>query len=778
VAAVVVVAAVLLPLGVGDAGAAAGDQGRPARRVLVLSLPGVSWAHLREAHTPHLDALFEDSAVGNLAIRVVRRKIDPNTGYTTMGAGTRAEGPASTGLALARDEVFEQTPALEVFERRQGHSTRAGVLVLSAPEIHARQDALLFDAEAGAVGEALEEAGLHRAVIGNSDRTLDGTDPSDFDRPVAAMLMDAAGRVPGGRVDRGLLVRDPDAGFGLRLDDDAVLEAFEAEWRDGAVVAVEASDLSRTSAYRRFVRTPLRDGLSVSTLERVDRLAGRLLEHVDPGRDAVVVVSPASSAGRPRLMLAAVRAPTVETGLLYTATTRRPGFLTLQDLGAGLLDLVGVEAPASMEGRPFSSERRGDSASERIDYLVNENDEAMFRDDAYNVMSGTFVGLVVVSMGVAVLLLRRGHLVPYLSLVRTETAWRRAIRAMAFVGLMLLGVLPATYIAGALHFSGVGLAGYLPFVFGLGGVIALGAWIAGRRDPLRSIALVLGLMLVVIVGNVVAFDSELQVSTVFGDSPIIAGRFTGINNLTFAQLTVAGTLLAVLAADRVGGRRGAAAGIGLLTLLLLADGVPAWGADVGGVLTLVPAFGYVGYRLWGGRVRLRTVVVLGLATLVVVAAFGLWDLSRPVEDQSHLGRLFDQVSDEGFGALVTVVLRKAAANFRVVTSSVWALMVPFFFAFFAYVVYRRPRFVRAVEERVGRFDIALGGLLVAGVLGFALNDSGIAVPGMMLAVFSAVLVHLSLRFEQSAEWTPEAPWATRNGEQIPEPATLGSPTGP
>ena len=40
---------------------------------------------------------------------------------------------------------------------------------------------------------------------------------------------------------------------------------------------------------------------------------------------------------------------------------------------------------------------------------------------------------------------------------------------------------------------------------------------------------------------------------------------------------------------------------------------------------------------------------------------------------------------------------------------------------------------------------SLGGLLVVGVLGFALNDSGIAVPGVMIGVVNAALVYLAVR---------------------------------
>ena len=55
--------------------------------------------------------------------------------------------------------------------------------------------------------------------------------------------------------------------------------------------------------------------------------------------------------------------------------------------------------------------------------------------------------------------------------------------------------------------------------------------------------------------------------------------------------------------------------------------------------------------------------------------------------------------------------------------------------------------MRALAERVPPIRAALAGLAVLAVLGFALNDSGIAVPGMMLGVIVPALVVLAVRSE-------------------------------
>ncbi|HVM40020.1 MAG TPA: hypothetical protein VM618_04475, partial [Acidimicrobiia bacterium] len=154
------------------------------RRLLVVTLPTVTWSLLDAADTPNLDRLFERSAVGDLAVRVVRRKTDAATGYTTLGAGTRAGSSSVAGMALGPDERFDGERAEQIYERRMGLSTDARVLSLTVPELVKRNDALLFGGEVGALGEVLKDAGIHRAVIGNADHTLDPVEASEFERQV------------------------------------------------------------------------------------------------------------------------------------------------------------------------------------------------------------------------------------------------------------------------------------------------------------------------------------------------------------------------------------------------------------------------------------------------------------------------------------------------------------------------------------------------------------------------------------------------------------------
>jgi hypothetical protein len=307
----------------------------------------------------------------------------------------------------------------------------------------------------------------------------------------------------------------------------------------------------------------------------------------------------------------------------------------------------------------------------------------------------------------------------------------------------MLGFLPFTYLAGLLPFHRWGEGPYWAFVL-LGGLgLGVGALVVGRRRAVDPLLLALGAVLGLLVVDVV-LGATLQLNTVFGYSPTVAGRFAGLGNLAFAQLAGSALLLAGVVAGRVPGRRGVLIGVGLLLLALVVDGSPLWGSDVGGALTLVPAAALTGSLLLGWRPRLRAGVVWALAAVGVVLAFGLADLARPPDDRTHLGRLLERVADEGLGAFETVVLRKLDANLSVLTSSVWTLMVPLALVVAAYLLWRTPGRLRSLRDEIA-VRTTLPGLGVAGVLGFALNDSGIAVPGMMLGVVGASLAYLLVR---------------------------------
>jgi hypothetical protein len=123
----------------------------------------------------------------------------------------------------------------------------------------------------------------------------------------------------------------------------------------------------------------------------------------------------------------------------------------------------------------------------------------------------------------------------------------------------------------------------------------------------------------------------------------------------------------------------------------------------------------------------------------------LVDLARPKAHQSHLGRLVSSTRDGGWHSFSIVVERKLSSNLDALWPSQWTIMAPIVFAFLIYIVWQSPGGLRALLERIPSLRPALAGFAVLAVLGFALNDSGIPIPGVMVGVLTPVLIVILIR---------------------------------
>jgi hypothetical protein len=727
---------------------AAADDAAPARRVLVLSLPFVSWEDLDLYDAPHLERFLDEAAIAGLTSRADRRSTKLADGYLTLGAGTRAVGdPATDGDALGFDEPFGRDTAGEVYFQRTGRTVTRGIVSLAMPRVVAVNQSLLYDAELGAMAVALRDAGVGRAVIANADGLQPDTPPSPqtskYRRQAALSLVDPRGRLPEGRVDEELLEPDATAPYGLRLDRDAVVDAFRDSWRDRSVVLVEASDLVRADSYRGYASPVRKEVLTGQAIHRSDRLFARLLEEVDLTRDAVMVVGPAHPSRAVTLTVLGMQGPGIEPGLLRSATTRRSGFVQLIDVAPTILDLVGVERPSSMEGRPVEVGRDGGSAADRRELIVNADVTAQFRDlRVGEVQTAAVVFTAALALG-AFLLFRRPR----------PAAWRNHLGTVA---LCVLGFLPATFLVRVFPVQDWGFAAYWALLV----VISIGLGALYRRigcDRFVDGLLVALLLPVALLLVDVLVGTPLQLNSALGYSPTVAGRFTGFSNPAYAIVAASAVLAAPLLAQRIGGRRGTGIGVGLLAVVVVVDGAPFWGSDVGGILSMVPAYGVTAVLMLGWKVRWRTVGWCAVGLAVVLGAATALDLSRPPERRTHLGRLVERIEDRGLGDFLVVVQRKLADNLGSLRQSIWGIMVPLALALGLWLWFRARHRVWAVLDRVPGLRVGAVGFSIVALLGWALNDSGIAIPGAMLVIAIAGLVWLLVRTDPDLPDGPDHP---------------------
>lgn len=431
------------------------------------------------------------------------------------------------------------------------------------------------------------------------------------------------------------------------------------------------------------------------TAERVDRLVAQLT-------GTVLVVGVSEAPGDRVAHLHVALAQGLGAGALTSASTGRPGFVQLVDVAPTVLDLLGVAVPSVMTGQPWQVHGRAASIAALGDLdrraLAQKAATVPFYVASLAVLAGLLGGLAVVR--------RRG-----------------AVRAVALVGTAL----PAASF----------LAGTLPWWRADSPTVALLGWSAVLAPALAAAALpwrrqrlapvgVVSAVTVLVVGGDLLTGSRLQLSSVTGYSPLVAGRFAGIGNVAFGVYAAAGLLaLAWLARGRLW-----PVAVGGLALALV-DGAPGWGSDVGGVLALLPAVVVLALLVTGRRVSVLRLAVAGLAGALLVTGLALLDHARPAARRTHLGRFVDRVAD---GTAGDVLHRKAAAVLGLLLHSAVTALLPLVVVAAVWLVARPPRVLREAFTDEPAFRHGLVALGVACALGFVLNDSGAAIPALALVV--------------------------------------------
>jgi len=745
-------AAALLALAAPAPGAAGADgvaaAAGPPGKVLIVSMPRLVWQDVADQRPPHLVQLLGQSAVASLSVRAIGPRTDVGEGYVTIGAGNRARVDRNrAGDAVDAGEQIGPNTGAAIYQALTGHEPGdAAVLSLAIEDARTDADHLLYGSVPGAMGQAIEAAGESAAVIANAD----GGPPTGVDqrhREAALAMMDAEGRVGGGTVSRDLTVVDPGAPGGRRMDPAAVLDAFDAAWsgpQASDAVLVEMSDLERAERNGVPITGPDRAAGLATPLQQADDMLGQLLQRVDLERDRVIVVSPAAPGGFGRLTVFGLAGRGIEPGLARSATTRRDGYVTLPDVGATVLDSLGLGMPDSMNSTPVTS-----SGGRRLDAdlaadLATADEVARFRDRTVGPVSVVYIVLQVLTYGL--------------------TAWallsrRRALQgAVGFAALLILATPPITFLAGLFRYDRLGLAPFVVAVFIAAAVLAAIATATRPIHPfLPALALVALNWLLQVVD--IVLGGRLQLSTPLGYSPIVAGRFQGLGNLAFAVLAASAVVLATgplalrrrewppdAAVTEKTPRSFLVAAIAILTVTFIVDGYPAFGSDVGGVLATVPAFAVVIILLAGWRVSVPKLVAVGAGTVVAISSLAALDLSRPADQRTHLGRFAQQLVNGDAGVTVR---RKVEANLSILTSSVWTWLVPVCLAFVTFLLLRRTGYLHRLQRRVPGVRAGLVGSLIVGILGFALNDSGVAIPAMMFGIVLPWVTWLLLRTEAS-----------------------------
>jgi hypothetical protein len=462
-------------------------------------------------------------------------------------------------------------------------------------------------------------------------------------------------------------------------------------------------------------RGPSRD----AALRAVDRDLGAAAASL--GDSDLLIIAGVSDrlVGASRLTVAMARGPGFQRRWLSSSSTKHEPFVQLVDVAPTILTALGQPTPAAMIGGAWSAGGRpaaGSATAPVVARLVDLTDRSWAQSRLSRWFERAF-NAVLLCLAVAIGLIW----------------WRgRGRRWLGPLALTAAAMPVSTWLVQLLPWWRWGRWSVLPLTVAwavvVGQVAYRGPWRRRHWGPIGAV----GILSALVIALDVATGARLQLDAPFGDNPVVAGRFHGIGNGAFAVLA-AGALLggAALAAPLRRFRAAAVvAGVGIAAVVV--DGLPAMGDDFGGVISLLPAVLLLSVLFAEIRVTpWRSVAVLG-GTAAVAVAFALYDYSLPASRRSHVGRFVQQLGD---GTAWTVVHRKLGAAERTLLSGSfrWVALAIAILAVVAWALVRRGRLqvVLGEEGRLASVVIALG---VVGLLGAALNDSGVAITALAWSI--------------------------------------------
>ena len=697
-------------------------------KAVVFALPAVTWSDIQRVQPPNVLAAADEGAVGSMAVRTVSSRTSYASGFASIGAGTRVDGGRTSGGQLGG------ATAGGLFER--------SVFASGLDEIRLLAEDAGYNAAPGLLATALiDEVNAVVFAIGNSDPGIEPPAPLGLGRWALLGAMNVKGEVQYAATSGLMLETAEGYPFGVRTSPETIAEATTSALSvDGcALTVIDPGDLTRADELA-VARGEALPEWSERALLAADGVLGTVRASMSE-EDLLLVVSPTSPGWDPEthLGVAIATGPGFPAGAMLTSgSTRAPDLVTLPDVAPTVLAHFDVDKPPAMLGRAFVASASDND--DRIGAMVDLDEESVYSHGIQADMATGFVVFQVFMCALIVLLLRReGERSGYLDehpFVRRCLEWG----ALAVVSFPL-----AVYLSSPLPAHELRLWGLVPLTIAIDlALVAAVSLLIGQ--PLdRLMALALATVAVIVVD--LAFGGRLQFNAVFGNDPINAGRFAGLGNSAFAVLGASTILAASLMVHRWRDRPWVMPAIAVLFVVtVVADGAPQLGSDVGGVLALVPALAVTFMLLLGRRPSWRIVAIAAVAAIVVLGVFLAIDLSRPVDVRTHLGTFFTDVRDRGFGVFLDTVERKARTNLRVFRSTIWTYLVPPALAVIAYLLFRPLGSWRRFAEEYPRLRAGLIGGLLLGVLGFAVNDSGIVVPAMILSflVPLALLTHLRM----------------------------------
>ena len=668
----------------------------------------LQWSDLSPEITPTLWRLVDDSAVASMSVRSARDVTCPLDSWLSISAGGKALADEATGgrSSLNPGQLSGSVPAscATIPEPDDG----------KVPDwqsyLSLQDDASGSYARLGTIGQSLDNAGICSTAIGTG---------------AAVGLATRNGQVP----------------------------RYEREWSAPAqgrcpITMIDAGDL--TGGY---------DDPTEAQLRRIDALVADVVDAAPRG-SYLVMSGTADREHAPALpqMALAARVGASNPAWLTSDTTRRQGYVHVADIGATILAAVDAE-PTGLDARPMTfGNDRNLSTAETVEDREDVASMSRVIPEHGPVFGAWIVAIpvaVMVASLVALIARRRG----------AQWARHRMFVRVGIVAALFAASIPCSlYLATAAQWwhSDHPTVTLAAVVIAIAAAITVACLLLRWRRPYRFIAVQSGLTYIVLTVDGLV-GTPLQAGSLLAAGPVFGGRFFGFGNVTFVVYAISALFTAAVVAQELHNRGrartavGTAAAIG--TVAVVVDGWPTFGADFGGMLSLVPGVVLLVLLLAGVRMGVGRLVPVAATGIALVAIVSYLDYLRPAPERSHFGSFVARVRD---GDAWELLSNKLDALFASVSGPVGWVEVAGFALCVAAVLRPDRLHVPELATVYTAWPTLRPGLLAIATtcaIGSVVNDSGVLIAGLAVVATAPAII------ATCAWWTVEE-HARREGDPV------------
>lgn len=677
--------------------------------VIVLLVPQLTREDIHMIYQSNAFPLLKQAAIGELNMRTAVSLKDIHN-ITTISAGVRAVGTEWGRYAYRSSE--KRAEAVQLYYIHTGEmpsGLRNGTILLPyIPVLMESNEQRNTGAIPGLLGEILEQHGVERAVIGNSD--VEGK-PS---RLGGMLTMNRKGITPQGWIGEETLIHTSLFPGGKKTDY-PFLAYHIRNWKSqgkGLVVA-ELGDLERLARHKNSLDTRRYMELRQRVVEEIVTFAGELaLKRENNQRILLLSASLPDSdiADKKRMAPVVLWENGEDGGVLTSGTTRQPGLAANIDIAPSIFVWLGVSLPPAMKGQALTVDHTFShewfwKTAEVIDYIYATRPAVLY----------PYIGVTIAVIILSVLILFFGE--------RNEQVRRRWIRWLPYVLLFILLIPFFLLLLPLLPGSPS------PFVIALLlSAVGIGISIMLRRLPFAACFFWIGLVswLPPLLDGFTG--GELIRRSYLGYDPVIGARYYGIGN-EYMGVLLGGSVLSVAMAGELWKKNACryilALLIGICIAMVLYMAWPQGGSKAGGILVFLAVLLY-GIPAFSGMVwRKRYIIVLLGVGIAAAGLLFMVNYQMAGEQQSHIGRAFAELMKGNWPEIGRIIERKLIMNWRLILASIWSkLFIVSFLVCLLFIYYKNEQ-VRNITEHYPYFTAGIKTISFGALIALLLNDSGI-----------------------------------------------------